>query len=1363
LTGPNAGDPLDIALTTIDAHQATFGLSDADLGDVRVTDRYTSAHNGITHLYLRQRYAGIEVYNANINVNIAADGSVINLSSSFVPGLAKAINTTTPTLSAEDAVTAASQDLGLKLTAPVTAQETSEGPQQSTLLSNGGISQQPIPARLMYQPLANGAVRLAWDLAIYELNAQHWWSLRVDAVDGRVLDKLDLVVHDTFPVPAADRRATPPIVTVAPRPPASPLTPDQYRVFAMPVESPSHGSRSPVTDPADLTASPFGWHDTNGAAGAEYTTTQGNNVHAYTDTDSSNSPDVGGSPSGGASLVFDFALDLAQAPSTYRPAAVTNLFYWNNTVHDVFYRYGFDEAGGNFQENNYGRGGAGSDYVYAEAQDGGGTNNANFATPADGNNPRMQMYLWNYTTPFRDGDLDNGIIVHEYGHGISNRLTGGPSNVSCLGNQEQPGEGWSDWLSLMLTIESGDHGTDTRGIGTYALGQPTTGTGIRTYPYSTNMGIDPRTYDTIKTAAVPHGVGSVWAAMLWEVTWALIDEYGLGANVYDGTGGNNKAIQLVIDGMKLQPCSPGFVDARNAILQADQVDYGGANQCLLWEAFAKRGLGYSASQGSSNNRSDGTQAFDLPLACQQALRITKNASPSPVTAGENLTYSLLVENDTPNQLTGVTVTDSVPQNTTYVENSATCDGSLAGGVVTFNLGTMAAHTSRTCTFQVTVSPGLGTIRFFLDGMESGSAPWTATAGQGTYNWSLGTTNAHSPTHAWYAQDVTTVSDQYLAMTNAVNLSGSSKARVWHNYSTETGWDGGVLEISLNGGAWTDLGSKLTQNGYNGTLNTGSPLGGRQAFTGSSGGYKETLADLSSYAGSSARVRFRFATDTSVGATGWYVDDVEIVDEDTVSNTACVTANEGNNDCDTVATVVMPGSGGTPNVGVSPASLAATLYPNQTANQNLTVSNTGSADLNWDVTESADACSATTDLSWVSAAPASGTTAASANSTVVATFDSTGLSGATYSGSLCVTSNDPDTPLVVIPLSMVVETPPSSIDHLATSDIPGSGTVAGTYANTHSDDDVTEAITEILSGGKPASRYDLLQHTWTLQVQAGTAHTFFVNAWRTVTADNDAFKFAYSTDGTNFVDMLTVSATSDGTTHSFTLPPGLSGTVYVRVADTNHTAGQRNLDTVYVDRMVIVTQTGTQTVGTVTGVVRDSATTDRIVGATVSADTGQTTTTDGTGGYTLDNVPIGDRTIIAAATGYTTQQQQTTVVENGTSTVDFNLVALPRMHIGALTGSTTPAASGRWNAIVTIRVVDTADAAVAGATVSGTWSAGATGSDTCATDATGVCSVTKTNLKSNVASVTWTVTGVTKTDYIYDASANTATVITVLKP
>ena len=168
-----------------------------------------------------------------------------------------------------------------------------------------------------------------------------------------------------------------------------------YRALAFPTESFNDADRALVTNPADSPGSPFGWHDTNGAAGPEFTTTQGNNAHAYMDQDDNNAPDFNSSPDGGASLTFDFPIDTNEHAQNYRSAATANLFYANNMIHDLLHRYGFDEASGNFQANNYGKGGTGTDYVRAEAADGNGTNNAMFGTPTqDGGTPRMQMYLW---------------------------------------------------------------------------------------------------------------------------------------------------------------------------------------------------------------------------------------------------------------------------------------------------------------------------------------------------------------------------------------------------------------------------------------------------------------------------------------------------------------------------------------------------------------------------------------------------------------------------------------------------------------------------------------------------------------------------------------------------------------------------------------------------------------------------------------------------------------------------------------------------------------------------------------------------------------------------------------------------------
>jgi hypothetical protein len=166
----------------------------------------------------------------------------------------------------------------------------------------------------------------------------------------------------------------------------------------------------------------------------------------------------------------------------------------------------------------------------------------------------------------------------------------------------------------MMTISDGDIATEGRGIGTFATSQSIEGVGIRPFRYSTSTDINPATYGLTNNLDLsqPHGIGFVWASMLWDLNWALIERYGFDSNLYTGTGGNNINMQLVIDGMKLQACSPGFIDARDAILEADLLANGGANQCLIWEVFAKRGLGWSAKQGDTDNREDQEEAFDLP-------------------------------------------------------------------------------------------------------------------------------------------------------------------------------------------------------------------------------------------------------------------------------------------------------------------------------------------------------------------------------------------------------------------------------------------------------------------------------------------------------------------------------------------------------------------------------------------------------------------------------------------------------------------------------------------------------------------------------------------------------------------------------
>ena len=819
LTPPREGNAIDIALEYAREHAPEFGLTAADVHDIVVTSAHVSEHSGVTHVYLRQRFNAIDVHSAEMNINVAKDGRVFGVGTSFVPSLADAISGTSPAIDAVESATAAAKHLGKELKNPIAVIHARGGAAREATLSDGGIAEGPIGVRLVYEPLESGEVALAWLLSIEEAGGSHLWEISVDAANGDLFEQTDLTVHDQWEEPdwnevgttlasaessgAADAtealEEADDLFAVIP----VPGVPDSgtYRVWAWPHTDPNNGGRSIAVNPADSESSPYGWHDTNGLDGAESNRTSGNNVDAYLDILNTFPgfppalPTDAERADGGPGRMFDHPIDLTQSPRAYGAAATTNLFYWNNIVHDVTYRYGFNEAAGNFQVNQYGRFIASpgttntgqNDPVRAEAQDGGGMDNANFSTPPDGSAPRMQMFLWvpqggyqvqaldgagagNYNAaranfgafladvhvtqptarvvatspanacvalaagsltdriafiessaectnvskvqhaqnagavgvilvttssspqpitgisgtitipvlgitptaaallrptlpftaklaflgvpaPLRDGDFDAGVIVHEYAHGISNRLTGGRLNVSCLGNPEQMGEGWSDFLGLVLTHDPNSPIQRSRGFGPYTQFTGAGGRGIRTTQYSTDMAINPTTYGTTAngTLSVPHGIGYAWATMLWEVYWNLIDTHGFNPNVYDrwDTGGNNLTIQLVMDGMKIQPCSPGFVTGRDAILQADQALTRGANQCAIWRGFAKRGLGVSAVQGSANVLTDNVEAFDVPVACQAAMTVAPLALASTQVPDTVASEQLQVKNATP--------------------------------------------------------------------------------------------------------------------------------------------------------------------------------------------------------------------------------------------------------------------------------------------------------------------------------------------------------------------------------------------------------------------------------------------------------------------------------------------------------------------------------------------------------------------------------------------------------------------------------------------------------------------------------------------------------------------------------------------
>jgi extracellular elastinolytic metalloproteinase len=748
----------DILKQYLDIRYAEQNRPDADYAEWTVSSSSYDKRTSLHHFYLQQRHRGVDIWNAMANV-VLKNNRVVYSVSRFEQDLVSRVVSVQPSISPADAVVKALSFLNLN-SAETPLMKSFDELRNRYYFSLPSVSMCDIRVWLV---LARSGENLVpcWDVSIDVAKGSDWWNIRVNALNGEEVGRNNWTI--TCEQPAGVREDA--THRHAPASGNRSSVSGAYNVFPVPVEAPSFGSRSLISNPHNPGASPHGWHDTNGQTGAEHTITRGNNVFAYEDANDDDLP--GYSPDGGAALNFDFPLDFNLPADQNQDPAITNLFYANNMVHDILHHHGFDEAAGNFQQNNYGNGGAGNDNVLAEAQDGGGTSNANFATPDDGQSGRMQMYLWpiggttqgptfainspsgiagpytiseggfspsfpspitadlvlvddgvapttnacdpivngaalagkivvidrgtctfiskvqaaeafgalaviivNNTTGLfsmggtgtvgipavmisqTDGNTikaqltagqtvngtlfpapaglsdfdacyDNGVIFHEYGHGVSNRLTGGPANSNCLINAEQGGEGWSDWLALVLTIEPGDVGSSGRGIGTYVDNQTTTGLGIRRFRYSTSPSVNSQSYGDLASSFGVHQYGEIWCSALWDLTWLLIDAEGFNSDWFNGTGGNHTAVSLVLEGMKLQPCEPGYVDARDAILAADSLLYQGVHTCLIWQAFAGRGLGVGAVQGSSDNGADQTENFTLPSFCSPTAVLTK--------------------------------------------------------------------------------------------------------------------------------------------------------------------------------------------------------------------------------------------------------------------------------------------------------------------------------------------------------------------------------------------------------------------------------------------------------------------------------------------------------------------------------------------------------------------------------------------------------------------------------------------------------------------------------------------------------------------------------------------------------------------
>ncbi len=751
----------------------SLNLLATDITNLKIVSSTQLSDPNFTVFYAQQHFKNIKIDNALATVTVTKN-NVVSSSESLIDNLSKKIETVNVKNQPSQILNQVLVHKGFSASANYKIEDMGDSSYKIILQKN---PLQPLYMDLVYIKSTPSSYKLAWKVELFDAEFKELSVVYVEDSSSKIIKDQPLTLtcghkehHQNNPTLFKKDFFWEKNVSAAPN--------AQYLVYDYKKQWNSANQRELIVNPSDPNTSPYGWHNINTDSGIEFTTTKGNNVYAYEDINALN--EEGTFAEGGSTLNFSFPYTSPEQDfTTYTQASVTNLFYVSNSVHDLLYRFGFDENSGNFQYNQFGKNKdskyAGADPLLAEAQDGSGLNNANISVPRDGASPRMQMYMWRnsglqplritdpldiagyYTAnesvfepgfvalPTRpnvlnqavvlaqstnneacdvitnatelqgkialikrgncgftdkvlaaqnagavaviimnndpegglvnmsgeddritipalfisfetgslmldklqnnqsvfvelakdentaryDGSFDSTIIVHEIGHGLSVRLTGGKQSATCLQSAEQMGEGWSDFLALMVQVKDSDSGEMPKGIGSFALGANDASATIREYPYSTNLSVNPLTYGATNefyyesngiTRVNFHKVGTVWASMLWDMAWALMDAYGIDENLRNPNAGNVKALQLVINALKLQPCNPSFVTGRNAIFEADRLLYGGENACLLWEVFAKRGLGLYAKAGlneTAEDIKDQVEDFTKPESCLQ--------------------------------------------------------------------------------------------------------------------------------------------------------------------------------------------------------------------------------------------------------------------------------------------------------------------------------------------------------------------------------------------------------------------------------------------------------------------------------------------------------------------------------------------------------------------------------------------------------------------------------------------------------------------------------------------------------------------------------------------------------------------------
>jgi hypothetical protein len=556
-------------------HDYLFDIDNAWIRGLELVARDRSGPNVL--LRYRQQAYGIRVFQSDLRIHVSPAGEVLELDfwleqTPFPADPREAGGAVT----IESALRCCVDGLEPTPQEPINRMPNpSEGTRHQTKLKVGPGSDEVI-AQWIWFPV-DRRLRLAWHFDAVPSDSGVYYECIVDAQDGTLLFRNSITFSEitglVFDTSSPQPSATPGVIPPSPNPPAT-------------------LSRREVSFAGDPDASPAGW-----VGPAKETI--GNNVTAREDKAGDNETTPGATAKA-LDDRFSFPLELgssAPSPANFTEAAVTSLFYWCNVAHDYFYKLGFTEAAGNFQEDNFGRGGLDKDSLRADAQDGIDLsppllNNANMSVPGEGSKPRMQMYLFGRSGgPYQDSDFDPEIILHEWAHGVSARLA--PTLGGAQGGAIH--EGNSDFFALNFLTPASASPDGSFVAGSYSTQDFVHGS--RTRPYSTDFAVNDLTYaDFGRVRSYPefHADGEIWVEVLWELRARLIKRLG-----YEE--GRRRVAQLLIDAMKRAPRNPSFVDMRDSMIAADQADQNGEDIGLIWESFARRGLGFMAVGGDGSN------------------------------------------------------------------------------------------------------------------------------------------------------------------------------------------------------------------------------------------------------------------------------------------------------------------------------------------------------------------------------------------------------------------------------------------------------------------------------------------------------------------------------------------------------------------------------------------------------------------------------------------------------------------------------------------------------------------------------------------------------------------------------------------